>query len=442
MNVRRLNQWQIWILVPLVAMLGSCSDMGVEPWPPDPAGNIVTILSSGFEITAAWQPASGTVGLSVHGTIRLVAHKSPIEVVSYTLQYGYQATEVNLASKTLAQYQPQLLDIRDDIRNFVPLVLKPLKEVRVTFHSRISGKDSLFTMSVPVTTQCAVLGGCEPGLTKLYEGSDLTLCNIVWAHDGQSFYFSLRRDYNEEVCQYRFADRLIHELTPRTRSLAVRDESPDGKFLLVSDNNALPSGIYLLNLQTLAMQLLIPPQGDAIVLSARFSPDGKKIAFTNDRPVSGCYQSTLWLFSRSDSVISMVLRGLLGYSLVITDWNMNGELVYHNWGGDLNLLSSGAQVPRRIWFPYGFAPRQLLSDNATVAGIIIGDVEKGSVVENHLVLMDLSGKPVRQLTFAHEVIFDYAVAPDRSKVVFTTHRDEQQSLQLYLVSIPGSQAGK
>ncbi len=442
MDTKSVKRWIKPIAFLLVALLASCEDNGVDPLPPDPSGNIVTILNSGFAIIAERQAALSTVGLSVRGTIRYVTHAYPIDIVSYTLQYEYLATEVNLAATTLPQYRPQVLDIRDDIQNFVPLALKPLKEVRIKFHSRIDGKDSLFTIRVAVQAQCGVQEGCEPGLTKLYSGPDLTTGSTLWARNSQSFYFHVRRDYNEEICQYMLADGSTKELTSRNRSLAACDESPDGKFLLVSDFDGKPSNLYLLDLQTLGLKVVIPARDSALVTSAKFSPDGTKIAFMSQRVVSGSYRTSLRIFNRADSSFTVLFPDAMWDDPRLTDWNANNELVYHSFGADLNLLSSTTLIPQRLGYSYRFSPTQLLSDHATVAGNLFIDTQSSEVVETHLALFDVSGKPLRQLTFAAEVIFDYAVSPDRSKVEFTTYRDNHQSLQLYMLSITGARAGK
>ncbi len=427
------------ITLALTIVILSCTDRGVEPWPADPSGNAVTILSSGFTPYAMMDQATGLVKLTTRGSIRCVSHSSGIEAVSYSLIYEYFITEINAGPHPLRQYSPEVLQINEDIGTAAPFSSVPLREVRVNFHSRTTLRDSSFTVSIPVTSECIVQDGCEPGITKLYEGTDITLSQIVWANDSKSFFFSVRRDYNEEICRYNLVDRTIVELTPRTRSLSPRDVSMDGRILLVSDNNAKPSGIYSLDLQSQALTLIVPPQDSTIVSSAVFSPDMKRIAFAGDRPLNGVYRQSMWIFNRTDSTLTRVNSNSMPRWPSVTDWTSNDEIIFGD-GGSFMSLSPTTLVVRPIVYLNRFTPLQYLPDRATLAAFVTGNLQLPGGRDNHIALFNTQGQFLRQLTFARETIFLFALSPDGANAVFITYRDHAKWLQVYMVSIPSAKA--
>lgn len=432
MNAHTGERWLLWLVTPLLMVLGACRDNGVGPFQELPQ-SIITIVDTSFTITATRQPATGSVTLSVQGTIRFAANTSPLQILSYTLQYPFTATEVIFDFATRSNQKVQLLQVRDSIQNFFPLHLRPLKEVRVKFLAKNQGRDTVVTVVVPVQAHCALQGNFEPGLLKLYEGPDMTLGQMVWSHDGGSLYFDVRRDANEEVCRYRFEDGMTAELTPRDKSLAVCDESPDGKLLLLRQNDGAPSNLYLMDLQTLNLKVLLPPHDSSFIGSAKFSPDGRKVAFLTEKIAHESQQRILWLFDRNDSTLKKLNPDYLTLAPTLADWNADNELVYSDHNVDLYVLSTVSLTTRRISYPYAFYPGQLLTDHSTVVGTILGDLNSNYIVEQHLAFMDPSGKPLRQLSFAGGAIFEFAVSPNRSKVAFVINRDGGKYLELYLL---------
>ena len=89
MNAHTGKRRMLWLLAPLLMVLGSCRDSGVEPLPELPR-NIITLVDTSFTITATRQPATGAITLSVRGTIRF-AHDLALAIFVRVLS---QATVV------------------------------------------------------------------------------------------------------------------------------------------------------------------------------------------------------------------------------------------------------------------------------------------------------------------------------------------------------------
>lgn len=421
-----------------IMIFAGCRDGGiVEPGEVPFPQKIVDITDSSFAIAATKSAPSGPVTLSVRGTIRFKALTSPLRISGYRLRYFSQTTHVNIDYNLLKQDYSDSLFVNDNIQNYFPLTLNPLQSIDIDFLTTHGGIDTVVTVKVVVQSTCTFQGAFEPGLKNLFEGLDLGANRILWSHDSQTLYFTVPRQINEQVCRYNLREAAIRELTPRDRALTLHDESTDGKKLLLSDNNAKPSNLYTLDLKTLSLEILRPPSDSTIVTSAKFSPDNSRIAFTTMSVGPVIDHSDLWLFNQNDFSLKKLSPNIVGHYLTLTDWNSSNEFVCHSNWMDIYMISSADLAVRRLVYSLPFYPREILSDHSTVAGLLMVQDKLAAINETHLLLYDLAGKPVRQLTFSSEVAFVYSVSPDRKWLAYTAYRGVHKNVQLFLLPIDG-----
>jgi dipeptidyl aminopeptidase/acylaminoacyl peptidase len=202
----------------------------------------------------------------------------------------------------------------------------------------------------------ALLTRIEPGGSELYSLSlatrQLTRIPVerpqprfpVWSPDGRRFVYSSNGDL--------FIQSRALPPLPFSRDVP-EDWSADGRWIAATTQiGDKPNTVYLLNVETGSATPLLEAEGEAF--DARFSPDGKQVAFT--------WKSNVYTANLQPPVANPTpVSHSGGHSPA---WGSNGELFYINDRGDLvsgnqplfHILTAGGPEFQYRYGGYSVAP--------------------------------------------------------------------------------------
>ncbi|MCH8171665.1 MAG: hypothetical protein IIB07_11150, partial [Bacteroidetes bacterium] len=170
---------------------------------------------------------------------------------------------------------------------------------------------------------------------------------------------------------------------------------------------------------------------DSLLISTgAFSSDDNIIALSTIKLDSVIHQYQVWLLNRSDSTLIQIPQISNFNSTEIDSWlpNSNDKIAYRNRGTWFSIYSISQNYIQTIGFPSLIHPWKLLSDGTEIIGLHISDVLNSQITENHLVLLNINGNVIRQLTFYPEVLFEYTVSPNKNILAFTGYRENKWGL--------------
>ncbi|MBI3586520.1 MAG: PD40 domain-containing protein [Ignavibacteriales bacterium] len=428
----------------LVITLSACNDSGVSTTSEPTQKKFISILDSSLTITASLHNGSDKPTVIVRGKILYRVEIESVALLSVKLQYSFSAKPLDVSGKSKSYGQLDSIIINDTLKNVLPFTNKPLKKIQLKLRVNDLNITSTEVVDLNIKAFCKWEGNPEPGILNipLRSNQSVRTGDIFWARNGSGFYFHISRNESEIVCFYSLTTSSIDEITPPNMLLRAFEETPDGKYLLLADNNAQPSNIYLFDLTSRTMATLIPARDSLIVTSASCSANGKTIAFTTMPTGHVAYAISMWLFDRTDASLKQVNPTSLPSYQTITGWvqGSNDKIVFHMNFMDILFFSISNQATSRVYYSYNFYPRNLLADRFSVLGsftfqnISFDVIEVGEI---QLALFDITGQPVKQLTFSPGLIFDYAIAPDGSKLAFSAYRNTTKALELFLLPLQG-----
>lgn len=395
----------------------------------------VSVIDSNFTLRAIYAPEAFKPDLSIKAKIKLHVAAKFVKNVSFTIIITNIAKSYSSEMKLSRTDSTISIEIEDIFTGIEPFVFKPLVTTKIELYCVINNVDSTCMVEFKSKPEVLWNGLSEPDLKRIkcYASNYRPSGPLVWEPNGNGLYFHGTYGIYSQLLYYSLLDQSTHALTASTSDYKICDISHDGEVLLVVDARAEPENIYLFDISTKKMEVLLPARENYRVTSARFSFNDSLIAFVAEtHPSPGMH--SIWLYCRNDSTL-IELKSISVNDPKITSWypESNDSFVLHDYGRSLYIYSIGDTSLSKYYFDTPFYPRYIVRGGSHVLGMQINEIVSSTVTESHVWIYSIHGDPISQLTFYPEVIFSYSLSSDNAKLAVTGHRDEEFGLWLLLV---------
>ncbi|MCH7826952.1 MAG: hypothetical protein IIC75_03085 [Bacteroidetes bacterium] len=410
----------------------SCGDKSVTPFIEPLNPEELILIDASFSSSVYFLKNSTKPDLDITGKFIFSINSDSVVIKNISLQIENKFIDSLSLSKIILTSKKDSITISNRITDIFPFVEYPDAIFKIEYvlysNSKKTVKELVFEPNLKAIWNISM----EPNVNQITLPSQIKgIDKILWKKDNSGFYFAANNGgLSERLYFYLVSDKSIQDVSFRTDSYRILDISHDDKFLLVSDNNGKPSGLYIYDILLNKQKLLLPPQDSLLISTGAFSSDDNIIALSTIKLDSVIHQYQVWLLNRSDSTLIQIPQISNFNSTEIDSWlpNSNDKIAYRNRGTWFSIYSISQNYIQTIGFPSLIHPWKLLSDGTEIIGLHISDVLNSQITENHLVLLNINGNVIRQLTFYPEVLFEYTVSPNKNILAFTGYRENKWGL--------------
>lgn len=415
------------ILSLITLVLVACEEDLSVIWPPPPAQwpLPLAVVDSSSTAEASFDSLGPGPDVTISARITVRAESDSLQLVSYSLYAYGTILEDSIRQRNIRQGDVDSVRIVVSFERPRPVSRFAEVNVSLRYRSYRAGVFSTMFRTVTLRPELEWHGQSEPGLRPVnYDSRIQSTGRIIWSRNADGFYFEGRVASSQMVYFYSLSDSSILDVTPPSAAYGALDISHDNRYLLMADNTGAAANLYLYEIQSRQLRILLPAMPDMLIASGAFSANDNLIVFNTIKITPGSSEYPVWLFNRADSTLAGIST-VNETSTTITSWfpNSNDRFAYHTHNTWIGLYSISTGRLSRVFFPYPNYPRFLLNDGFSVIGMRIDDARGGGVAESHVWVYNLLGEAVAQLTFLPEIVFDFSLSPDGRTLAFAGYRN-------------------
>lgn len=417
----------------LSLLILSCTDDSLLGPPGFTPRHAVALLDSTITLKAQYLPPSSepSIHLQAGVTLRILADSA--QVTAYSAGIGTITKHYTPATGMLTYNSQYTIALQELFSGITPFVSHPIVQIEVQMKTFVGATESTYVFLHASRNTVDWTGVAEPTLKDVATGDGLGVGALLWANDNSGFYFPGIVGTKNVVSFYRLSDSSVARITPEAESILAFDLSHAGTELLTgpaSDDGSLS----LLDPATGASTPIFAPLTGLRITSAAFSSNDSAIAFSV-QPAGSPFTGDLWLVRRGAAPGGIpALQGIP--SPRVLRWLATSNDKFFYLSGNTPLFVYSVSDSTVSAFPIGqeFLPCAVLDDGFTVLGIRY-EHDGSTVIESHVWKYTITGQPVRQLTFADEVISALRLSPDGTQLAFIAQRGG--NVGLYVLNVAG-----
>lgn len=411
----------------------SCADDSLLGPPTYTPRHAVALMDSTVTLKAQYIPPSTEPSVLLNAGVALRILSDSARVTAFSVGIGNITRHYLPAPGTLTYNSLYTISLQESFSGMTPFISRP--EVRLEVHLKtwLGAAESTHVFLHISRHLVDWTGVAEPTLKQVEMGDGLGVGALIWAKDNSGFFFPGIVGGKNVASFYRLSDSSVTRKTPDTESVRAFDLSHSGTHLLIGPDSA-DGSLALLDLNTGGSTPVLTPLAGFRITSAAISSNDSSIAFSVTATGS-LFSGDLRLVRRGAAPeIIATLQGIPSPSVLRWLATSNDKFFYVSGSTPLFVYSVSDSTVSPFPFGQEFRPYSVLDDGFTALGIRY-EHDGTTVTEGHVWKYTITGQPVRQLTFANEVVSALRLSPDGSKLAFIAQRGGD--VGLYVLNVAG-----